>query len=165
MQLSDFLFESGMSPADLRRILGIKSRETVWRYLTKRRIPQPQHIQRIIEISRGKVQLADFLDPNPPKCAKLIIDAEGRERMVLPWSKDWPEETPLKSPDGTEGLSAPVKRAFAALEGRATYARQSGTFLLDGRAVDLRRIITAANEVLQAKGELTIVYPGAEPLL
>jgi hypothetical protein len=39
-----------------------------------------------------------------------------------------------------------------------------GGFLLDGRIADTKRVMTAANELLKARGEKPIPYPGVEPI-
>lgn len=158
------MYEQQLTPSDLRRLLRIQSRETLWRYLRDERIPQPQVLLLIEEVTKGRVRLQDFLDPSPPKCARTIIDENGRSKVVLPGSKDWPgDPTPVYTM-GTEDLSPPVRRAFAVLGGRVRYVRKNGRFFLDGRMSDLKRIMRAANEELRRRGEPPIPYPGVEPL-
>lgn len=168
MKLADWLYDNSVTPSQLRRMLGVKCRSTVWRYLTDERVPNSRTAQRIIEITGGEVQLADFLDPSPPECLVAVTDDDGEERLVLPWS-------PLAPAGGGNGddddddsehrrLSHPVKRALSVLDGRAWFT-PSGVFLLDGKPVDLKRVMQAANDVLRRRGEPPIPYPGVEPLL
>ncbi|UYV13482.1 MAG: hypothetical protein NCW75_04155 [Phycisphaera sp.] len=149
-----------MTPSQLRRMLGVQRRSTVWRYLTGERIPQPQTLQRIQDLTDQEVVLEDFLDPSPPRCARTITGADGCHRMVLPWSPDYPDEDPTAANDQGP-LSLPVLRALDVLGARAQFTR-TGVFLLDGRSSDVRRIVRTANEVLRRRGEPTIAYPGVE---
>jgi len=162
MKLADYMYEQQLTPSDLRRLLRIQSRETLWRYLKNERIPQPQVLLLIEELTKGRVRLQDFLDPSLPKCAKKIVDRFGREKVVLPGSKDWPGDPIPVYTVGTEDLSPPVRRAFEVLGNRVKYTK--GKFFLDGRLSDLRRIMRAANEELRRRGEPPIPYPGVEPL-
>ena len=160
MKLADYLYENSQTPTQLRRMLGVQRRSTVWRYLTGERIPQPLMLQRIIDLTDGDVTLSDFLDPEPPECARTITDPAGRPRMVLPWSPDYPDDDPT-TPNDTGPLTTPVVRALDVLGARAQFTR-SGVFLLDGRSSDVRRIVRAANDVLRRRGDPTIAYPGVE---
>ena len=160
MKLADYLYENSQTPTQLRRMLGVQRRSTVWRYLTGERIPQPMILQKILDLTDGEVTLADFLDPAPPECAKHIPDPRYGRRMVLPWSPDYPDDDPAGSNDNGP-LTTPVVRALDVLGVRANFTR-SGVFLLDGRSSDVRRIVQKANEVLRRRGEPTLAYPGVE---
>lgn len=159
MKLADWLVESRRTPSVLRRSLGIQ-RSTMQRYLTGTRIPSPATLQRIIEISDGHVQLVDFLDPAPPECA-LVVQADGRERWVLPWSPDYLDHKAAIDTTDDDGISTPLQRAFAVLGRRASLTKR-GVFLLDGVIADARRVVMAANAVLRSKNKPLIVYPGVE---
>lgn len=184
MKIADFLYENSMTPGQLRTMLGVKNRSTIHRYLLGERVPNPETMLKIVKLTRYQVGLADFLDPSPPKCAKVVEDEHGVPRILLPWSPDYPrdDDDPLdvrspgspgprgrpgfpgdpRAPDDDE-LSRPVRRAMRLLEGRAVFTR-SGTFLLDGRVRDLKDIMRAANAALAARGEPPIPYPGVCPL-
>ncbi|MDX9911457.1 MAG: hypothetical protein RBS39_06480 [Phycisphaerales bacterium] len=160
MKLADWLYESSVTPGQLRRMLGV-DRTTVHRYLIGSRIPQPHRLQRIFELTKGRVRLEDFLDPSPPECARQVPRPDGSMRLVLPWSGDGPAEPP--GTPASDRLSAPVLRAIEVLSGRAWFT-PAGTFLLDGRQADPRRIVIAANDVLRKRGDPPIAYPGVENL-
>tara|TARA_E500000318_G_scaffold14854_3_gene14791 strand:+ start:71707 stop:72228 length:522 start_codon:yes stop_codon:yes gene_type:complete len=158
MKLADWLFENNMSPRELRLILGV-SKAAMNRYIAGTRTPGREITQRIAELTGGEVQRADFLDPTPPKCATVHTRPDGTKRWVLPWSSGKPKREPLYS----SYLSNPLLRAIQVLNGRALFKR-SGTFLLDGRVSDPKRIVAAANEVLRSKGQAVIRYPAVAPI-
>lgn len=155
MKLADWLFDNSVSPGAMRSRLGV-SRTAIHRYLTHKRIPQPRMLQRIITLTGGQVQLADFLDPEPPRCVRVEMKKDGSTRWVLPWSEDYDTDEPR-----SERLSPPLTRALAALDGRAWFT-PSGTFLLDGRVSDPKRLVMAANAALLAQGKPPIAYPGVQ---
>lgn len=153
-----------MTTRELRRILGVKDRITLWRYLTGKRIPQPKVMQKIIELTDGRVGLKDFLDPAPPKCARIIMLPNGQTRMTLPWSPDPTQNEVARHYDGYEPrITPPIKRALEALDGRGWYT-PTGKVLLDGRLTDLKRLVKAANETLKTQGKDPIPYPIVEPI-
>ncbi len=152
-----------MAPRELRRILGVKDRATLWRYLTGMRIPQPKVMQQIIELTNGQVGLRDFLDPASPKCATVITMPDGRVRLILPWSQDpTRHEVIVPGEDFEPRITPPIKRALKALGGRGWFT-PTGKVLLDGRVTDLKRLVKAANDNLKADGKDPIPYPGLEP--
>ncbi|PCI11344.1 hypothetical protein COB72_01155 [bacterium] len=135
------------------------SRSTLQRYLTNQRIPQPLILQKIIELTGGQVQLADFLDGTPPKCAKVIKRPDGTVRWVFSWSNAVPEQSEMYS----SRLSPSLVKAIAVLNGRAWYTPK-GRFLLDGRISDPKRIVSAANIILREKDQPIINYPIVESI-
>ncbi|MEM9167422.1 MAG: helix-turn-helix transcriptional regulator [Planctomycetota bacterium] len=163
MKLADWLHARSMTPEQLRRMLGVKQRSTVMRYLTGDRTPSLELIQLILEITEEQVTLADFLDTSPPKCAEVVTDAKGDPKLVFPWSRgerqDAAYESMLRRPREGDHLSDPVTRAMEVLKGRTRFTKR-GMFLLDGRLSDARRVVAEANRVLEAKGEPPIPYPG-----
>lgn len=58
-------------------------------------------------------------------------------------------------------MTPPMERALRVLGTRARFT-PSGTFLLDGRITDNRRLVKAANEILLSTGQPPIHYPGVE---
>lgn len=164
MKLADYLFASGMTTTQLRRKLGISSRSTISRYLHGERLPTPQIMQKIIELTGGRVQLRDFLSPGNPECASVIVLPDGRKKLVFPWST---READLVAANDAEQsrarvedrLSDPARRAVAALAGRA-YRLPDGRWSLDGRPCDFRRVVLEANRRLQELGKPLIEYPG-----
>lgn len=177
MKLADFMHTHSITPQQLRTMLGVKSRSTVLRYISGERLPSPETMQRIEEVSGGAVTLADFLDSKPPGCVRVVIDRHGREQTIYPWSILETRPKPQRAandnrPDrrrasgsDTEDVwpSPPLQRAIDLLGQRVRHAKRGG-FLLDGRIADTKRVMAAANEVLKARGEKPIPYPGVEPI-
>jgi len=162
MKLADFLYENSMTPGLLQMRLGVSNRSTVWRWLTGERTPKPAMLGRIERLTGGAVTREDFLDPRPPRCSQVIIDEHGVERTVLPWSPLWVD--PRRPDVPTSGrLSQPVLDAIRALNGRARFTPR-GRFLLDGRAVDIKTVMRAANDALRRSGRPLIPYPGVHPI-
>ena len=165
MKLADWLFLNSVTPRQLRRMLGVNTRSTIHRYLTNKRVPRPHTLQRIIEITGGQVQLRDFLDPNPPECATETKQSDGSLKWVFPWH-EMPNETEgtpdPKNETPQSRLSPPLLLAIRVLEGRAWYT-PAGVFLLDGRVSDPKRIVAAANEILETNGDRLIKYPIVRP--
>jgi hypothetical protein len=164
MKLADYLFQSGMTTSQLRRALGLASRSAVTRYLHGERVPNPTTMQKIIELTGGRVQLRDFLAPGNPECATIITLPDGRRRLVFPWSS---KESDLAAANDVEmaraieqdNLSEPLQRAVKALAGRAQ-RQPSGSWRLDGRPCDVRRVVLEANRRLRELGQPIIEYPG-----
>lgn len=186
MKLADYLHTHSITPQQLRTMLGVKSRSTVLRYISGERLPSPDLLQRIEELTGGAVTRADFLDPQPPGCLRVVIDRKGREQTTYPWTvlearpqppgprphprppaanDNRAQRPPPPPPPDTEDdwPSPPLQRALDLLGPRARHAKRGG-FLLDGRIADTRRVMAAANEVLKARGEKPIPYPGVEPI-
>ena len=157
-KLSDWLHDINRTPQEIRLILGV-SRSTLQRYLTNQRVPLSHILQKIIELTDGQVQLADFLDEAPPKCAEIIKRPDGSERWIFPWSNAVPEQSEMYS----SRLSPSLVKAIAVLNRRAWYTPK-GKFLLDGRISDPKRIVTSANIVLQEQNQPIINYPTVEPI-
>ncbi len=143
MKLADFLYEHQLKPAQFARMLGVRSRETVHRYLRGERIPEPKILQRIIEITEGQVQLSDFLDRTPPRCWRY-------RDQSYPWSRD--TETPAP-------LTPVLNRAIDTLGKRARWLGDS-RFELDGRPSDARQIVETANAARKRMGLKLLAYPG-----
>lgn len=61
MNLREFLKARSMSEADLGRALGV-GQATVNRYIRGERIPRPEVMRRIVEVTDGQVGPADFYD-------------------------------------------------------------------------------------------------------
>jgi DNA-binding XRE family transcriptional regulator len=59
MQLSEFMTAADLTPDELAALLEVE-RWTVVRYLEKGRVPQPEIVERIYEISGGRVQPNDL---------------------------------------------------------------------------------------------------------
>ncbi len=73
MKLRDFMSVRELSEAQLGRLLGI-GQATVNRYVRGERIPRPDLMRRIVEVTEGQVGPADFYDlpsgPTPPAATK-----------------------------------------------------------------------------------------------
>ena len=191
MKLADFMHDHDLTPRQMRWMLGVKSRSTVLRYLSGERLPSPEQMRRIHQVTDGRVTLADFLDPAPPRCVRIVTDRNGEQHYVFPWTDlervrrlpDNDNRRPEISRAGThESLGpprkpsrltedddpedwpyGPLRLALRVLGPRVRHTRR-GRFLLDGRASDPKRIVAAANRALRAKGEPPIPYPGVDPL-
>ena len=163
MKLADYLFHAGMSTTQLRRALGITCRSTVTRYLNGERTPNPITLQKIIELTGGKVQLQDFLRGGNPDCATVITLPNGKQRLVFPWST---RRTDLAAVDNQERrrtandnlIPDALQSAVTVLRGRAVL--RGHAWHLDGRPSDAARVVRAANIVLQAAGRPMLRYPG-----
>ena len=163
MKLADYIFDNSISPGQLRWMLGcVKHRSTLYRYLTGERIPQPETLQKIIEITDGQVQLRDFLNKEPPECATVVVTGDGKRKVLLPWSQRSHNAQAANDNENEHArLSAPVKRALQVLSGRAWFTPR-GRFLLDGRQVDIKLVMQAANTALLCDGNDPIPYPGVQ---
>ncbi len=112
------------------------------------------------------MQLRDFLSPGNPECATIIVLPNGRKKLVFPWST---RESDLIAANDAEtvraieqdNLSEPMRRAVSVMADRARRG-PNGTWLLDDRPSDLRRIASEANKRLRQQGKPLIEYPGAE---
>lgn len=66
MKLSEYIKTHNITPADLARLLGAKSRSTAYRYLSgTRKKPSQEMMQRISEATGGAVTANDFYDIEP----------------------------------------------------------------------------------------------------
>ena len=164
MKLADFLFQTGMTTTQLRRALGVASRSTITRYLHGERVPTNLVLQKIIELTGGRVQLRDFLTPGNPECATVIVLPGGMKKLVFPWST---RESDLVAANTVEiaraveqdNFSDPSRKAITALGGRARRLT-NGSWMLDGRPSELRRIVLEANRQLKEQRRPLIDYPG-----
>jgi len=163
MKLADWMHENRVTPADLRGLLGLKSRMTVKRYLEGDRVPDGRVLRKLTDLTGGRVRREDFLDKRPPKCAAVVPTRDGGTRLVFPWScSDAAVEKALRrmltEPPEHKRPLPPLVRAFETLGGRVALASR-GYYLLDGRRTDARRVVAAANRLLKARGEPLIQYP------
>ena len=163
MKLADWLHKQRLTPEQLRRMLGVKNRSTVTRYLSGDRRPSVSVLQKIHDITRGEVTLTDFLDTSPPKCAAVIMSPEGEPKLVFPWSNNPADlqaafDQLSEAPAEGSTLSDAVTLAMETLGNRVKLTVR-GKFLLDGRVTDARRVVRAANEVREADGRAPIPYP------
>ena len=70
MKLSDFMAARGLPDAEFARLIGVGSRMAVMRYRRGERIPRPEVMRRIVEVTNGAVGPADFYDlPSSPNVA------------------------------------------------------------------------------------------------
>ena len=193
MKLADYMYQTGMTPGQLRAMLGVKSRSTVLRYISGERVPNGTIMAKIKELSGGRVTLRDFYDESPPKCIRILIDRHGEEHKVYPWTNierrhQFPanDNHPPDSSGSMDGLgdvvlpptdwsrplsveladpwpSQPLKMAIDELGSRVKPSKRRD-FLLDGRLVDARRIVAEANRSRRERGLPPIPYPGVEQL-
>lgn len=174
MKLADWMHKHHLTPRQLRRMLGVKSRTTVGRWLAGERIPSERLLQAIETITGGAVTREDFLAPRPPGCLRLITDRGGRLREVYPWTEIERHKPRFVCPhdhasrrsvppweDDPEDVwpSPPLQLALDTLQGRACVT-DSMEFVLDGRRVDARRLVAEANRVRGRRGLSLIAYPG-----
>ena len=164
MKLADWLFESNVAPEQLRRMLGVRSRTTIHRYLTGERTPRSRVILKISEITCGRVQLADFLDEVPPRCA-TVVQIEGRTKLVFPWTERGGRIEAAERAAGRDPETWPSPPLAAAIETLGTRVRvtRSGRFLLDGRISDARRVVREANAIRSELGQPEVDYPVVRP--
>ena len=164
MILADWLHEGACTPEQLRRMLGVRSRSTIHRYLTGARVPQHQVLQKIIELTGGRVQLADFLDPAPPVCA-AVVTLEGERRLIFPWTTRDGRLEAAERAGSTTADSWPSPALLSAMEtlGPRVTVTRSCKFLLDGRISDARRVVAEANAIRREMGQPEISYPIVRP--
>jgi hypothetical protein len=165
MKLADYLHRHRITPSTLRRDLGVRSRATVLRYLSGERIPEPRLLQKIIDLTRGHVQLTDFLSPELPECAVRVTLSCGSSRLVFPWTTRNAELDASLSADDEEddSPSLALQKALAIL-GPRVHRRSAEIYLVDERMTDVRGVIQAANRMLRLWGKPTIPYPGVANL-
>ena len=169
MKLADFLSHARISPAKLRRDLGITGRSTVTRWLTGERLPNHHMIHRITLYTKGQVQLVDFLDRKAlPKCATVVTLLDGRKKIVFPWSsRDAELDACIEAlaEEDAEGdrLSGPIQDAVATLGPTRVKQLPNQQFLLDGRPASPIGLVTAANRERIRMGLAPIAYLGAFP--
>lgn len=60
MTLASYLAQSGTSHADFAKLIGV-SQAAITRYARGDRIPRPAQMQKIAEVTRGKVTANDFM--------------------------------------------------------------------------------------------------------
>ena len=134
MKLADWLFESNVTPEQLRRMLGVRSRTTIHRYLTGERTPRKEVVLKIAEITCGRVQLIDFVDSGPPQCATRVL-IDGKTRLVFPWTdRGGRLEIAQKAEQGSPDRwpSPPLAAAIQTLGTRAHLERTIATEALSG---------------------------------
>lgn len=166
MKLADWLYDYCVTPQGLMRKLGIKNRSTTHRWIYGERVPRPEYILKIEELTGGQVSLADFLDrESAPKCAIVVELPNGKTKWILPWSRTSEEEVEsIHEPDDDhDELSTPVRRALATLGYRALELT-SGMYRVDGRMTDTAGMIRAANEVLHRNGQEQVSFPGVKKI-
>ena len=76
MKLETWLSGSNKTIAQFRKELGVSSIATTYRYLRGERIPRPEIMRRISEITNGQVTPDDFYDSN------LGAQAEADQRKA-----------------------------------------------------------------------------------
>ena len=163
MKLADWLHARSLTPEQLRRMLGVTNRSTIHRWLDGTRRPGRDRLQQIELLTEGAVTPADFDDPAPPHCAQVVERAQGKEDLIFPWSKGAERreaafEAMMDEPREGEVFTTPLLSALEVLGTRAKLTPR-GTFLLDGRPSDARRVVAAANEKLASKGHPRLPYP------
>lgn len=68
MKLSEFMAERSIPDAEFARLIGVSSRMAVMRYRRGERIPRPEVMRRIVEVTNGAVGPADFYSlPTQPR--------------------------------------------------------------------------------------------------
>ncbi len=113
MKLADYMNAHSITPRQLRWMLGVKSRTTVVRYINGERLPAPDLMERIHELTGGAVTLADFMDPAPARCARLVLDRHGRRQLVYPWTNIEHHRLPRRVNDNNPPSRDPVPLAAA----------------------------------------------------
>ena len=76
MKLSEFMAGQKIGDAEFARLIGVGSRMAVLRYRRGERIPRPDVMRRIVEVTQGQVGPADFYDlPAGPSCEVTPAEA------------------------------------------------------------------------------------------
>ncbi len=151
MKLARFLIAHQMTPAAFARLIGV-TRNAVHRYVRGERMPAPEVMERIVQVTEGAVTPNDFYD--------IALDAGAVAEF--PWSRTPQELDPFEGLErimARHRVSRPVAYAMYVLGGRI---RPIGPerFLIDGRQGDVRALIRRANDALAAQHRPLIAYPG-----
>lgn len=150
-----------MTTTQLRRVLGVTSRSTITRYLHGERTPSLAMMMKIARLTQGRVQPHDFAAPGNPKCATIITLPSGKQKLVFPWNtkaSDLAAAEAIEKQRLANDTDSPVlATAIRELEHRVK--RRSDLLWLDGRPSDAKRVIQAANERRQRRGEAPLAYP------
>lgn len=119
-------------------------------------------MQKIIEITGGAVQLADFLDPKPPECATVVTLPNGKTRLVFPWSRDDDLERSMAvlrtEPKEWEQFTPPIRQALADLGPNARIL-PDGLFEVRRVKMDAGRLVDMANRIRRIHNRPLIEYP------
>lgn len=65
MQLKQFLIENNLSAAEFGRLIGVRSRMTICRYVSGERMPDRSVMPKIVEVTHGAVTPNDFHGVEP----------------------------------------------------------------------------------------------------
>jgi hypothetical protein len=72
MKLKQYLDETKTTQAAFGALIGVRSRETVSRYIAGERMPRPKVMERIVAITGGKVMPNDFFPDEAAEAARLF---------------------------------------------------------------------------------------------
>lgn len=173
MKLADYLIQKQIGPSEFAELIGVSSRMTVHRYITGKRVPHPDMIQRITRVTRGAVTAADFPPPKKQVPTRMRRPALEQNNQRYPWERSDSHycrhaEHALRrllkeAPEGTD-LSPPLQKAISLLGERVEMDREKRNFRLDHRPVSAQTLVRHANRILEAQEEPLIQYPGVNPI-
>lgn len=63
MKLADYLKANGIPASRFRRLLNLRDRSTLWRWLNGSRVPRPDRLRQIEYLTNGQVTAEDFQAP------------------------------------------------------------------------------------------------------
>jgi len=175
MELSEYLMRSDLHPALFARMVGVKSRTTVHRYISGERLPAPDIARRIYHATEGQVTHHDMMQTYRRRlCLVKSREQDNQQSQIeYPWSRleeyaeRWTQKAlqeMLKEPLEGNVLSPPAAKAVAILGERVVMNKRQTSFKLDWRPAGLREIVRAANVALKNEGKDLIAYPGVQEM-
>ena len=175
MKLLTYLHLHNLTIVEFAYRAQIKSRTSVYRYLTGQRKPTASVMMRIIEATQGQVGPEDFTEIEGDQ-EKLRTDIKNLKRSRASMedhfgvrclvAKEWDKaavDKYLKSQKSNDNFSYPIWYALQILSERASQL-QNDQFMLDGNKCGAAKIVEAANVMLSTQGKTKIAYPGVNTI-
>lgn len=178
MQLREYLKQYHLGAAQFARMLGVKSRMTVYRYLRGERIPSAEMMKKIVALTDGLVQPNDFFTVDQPitRSYRQMMESDlvrvekrigilgsvcGAAGVQIGYGPDqiesgWTDfDQRLDDLGVPESLQMAVKILMPDLQ-----IINSEKFRYRGRVLNPKDLVLCANRHLMEKGQSLIPYPG-----
>lgn len=155
MTLGEYLHQHNIRAEDFGHLIGLKSRSSIFRYLSGKRRPHKAIIDKITQATLGAVKASDFR----PKCS---VEREHRKRAA---SSAYLLRQMMNEPAEGLGPSPVMRKAMQILKDRIPLKQKKGGFYVDNRPISIKTLISQANAVLAEEGKPALFYPGVRPLI